>query len=177
VPVEFEAKVLDVEPGELGEVIIRAGGRRVGAALMRRFVYDIEAGDGARWIRLRDDGSVVTLTVKEIEHDGIDGTNETEVVVGDFEGAGELLRRMGFEAKSYQENRRESFELAGARLEIDEWPRIPPYLEIEGDSRQHVVEVAGILGIPEDRLTGENTVKVYARYGIELGGIRELRFP
>jgi adenylate cyclase class 2 len=143
---------------------------------MRRFVYDIEAGDGARWIRLRDDGSVVTLTVKEIEHDGIDGTNETEVVVGDFEGAGELLRRMGFEAKSYQENRRESFELAGARLEIDEWPRIPPYLEIEGDSRQHVVEVAEMLGIPEDRLTGENTVKVYARYGIQLGGIRELRF-
>ena len=118
-----------------------------------------------------------TLTVKEIEHDGIDGTTETEVVVGDFETANELLRRMGFEAKSYQENRRESFELAGARLEIDRWPLIPPYLEIEGDSQQHVVEVAGMLGIPEDRLTGENTVKVYARYGIDLGSIRDLRFP
>ena len=176
-PIEFEAKVLDVEPGELGGVIVRAGGLRVGAVLMRRFVYDIAAGDGARWIRLRDDGAVVTLAVKEIAHDGIDGTNETEVVVGDFEAAGELLRRMGFEAKSYQENRRESFELAGARLEIDEWPRIPPYLEIEGDSRQHVVDVAGMLGIAEDRLTGENTVKVYARYGIDLAGIRELRFP
>jgi adenylate cyclase class 2 len=84
---------------------------------------------------------------------------------------------MGFEAKSYQENRRESFELAGARLEIDWWPLIPPYLEIEGDSRQHVVEVAELLGIPEDRLTGENTVKVYARYGIDLWSIRDLRFP
>jgi adenylate cyclase class 2 len=85
-----------------------------------------------------DDGSAVTLTVKEVEHDGIDGTTETEVVVGDFETANEPLRRMGFEAKSYQENRRESFELAGARLEIDRWPLIPPYLEVEGDSRQHV---------------------------------------
>ncbi|WP_206685992.1 hypothetical protein [Kribbella qitaiheensis] len=74
---------------------------------MRRFVYDLAAGDGSKWIRLRDDGTAVTLAVKEIEHDGIDGTTETEVVVGDFETANELLRRMGFEAKSYQENRRE----------------------------------------------------------------------
>jgi adenylate cyclase class 2 len=176
-PIEVEAKVLDVEPGALSAGIVGVGGRRVGAALMRRFVYGIEAGDESKWIRLRDDGSAVTLTVKEIEHDGIDGTTETEVVVGDFETTNELLRRMGFEAKSYQENRRESFELAGARLEIDRWPLIPPYLEIEGDSHQHVVEVAAMLGIPEDRLTGENTVKVYARYGIDLGSIRDLRFP
>jgi len=167
---------VDVKPDELADKIVGLGGRRVGYALMRRFVYDIEAGDGARWIRLRDDGAAVTLTVKEIEHDGIDGTTETEVLVGDFETANELLRRMGFEAKSYQENRRESFELAGARLEIDRWPLIPPYLEVEGDSRRHVVEVAAMLGIPEDRLTGENTVKVYARYGIDLGSIRDLRF-
>ena len=183
-PIEFEAKVLDVgdhvwafEPATLAEAIVDVGGQRMRSALMRRFVYDIEAGDGSRWIRLRDDGSAVTVTVKEIEPDGIDGTTETEVVVGNFEPANELFRRMGFEAKSYQENRRESFELAGARLEIDWWPLIPPYLEIEGDSRQHVVEVAELLGIPEDRLTGENTVKVYARYGIDLWSIRDLRFP
>lgn len=75
------------------------------------------------------------MTVKEIAHDRIDGTTETEVVVGDFETTNELLRRIGFEPKSYQENRRTSFELAGAQLELDRWPRIPPYLEIEGRSR------------------------------------------
>jgi hypothetical protein len=29
-PIEFEAKVLDVEPGALGAVIVGLGGRRVG---------------------------------------------------------------------------------------------------------------------------------------------------
>ena len=56
------------------------------------------------------------------------------------------------------------------------WPLIPPYLEIEGESREHVVGVGKLLGVGEDRLTGENTMKVYARYGIDLAGIRELRF-
>jgi adenylate cyclase class 2 len=52
-------------------------------------------------------------------------------------------------------------EFDGARLEIDSWPLIPPYLEIEGRSREYVVEI----DIPEEELTGENTVKVYARRG------------
>ncbi|TDW21249.1 class IV adenylate cyclase [Kribbella kalugense] len=175
-PIEFEAKVLDVEADEMADKILSLGGRRVGSGLMRRYVYDIEAGDESRWIRLRDTGTVVTLTVKEIAHDGIDGTTETEVVVGDFETTNELLRRIGLEPKSYQENRRISFELAGAQLELDQWPLIPPYLEIEGRSREHVVDVGRMLGASEDELTGENTTKVYARYGIDLSAIGELRF-
>ncbi|WP_433166955.1 class IV adenylate cyclase [Kribbella sp. CA-247076] len=176
-PIEFEAKVLDVEPHEMAERILRLGGRSVGERLMRRYVYDVRAGDESRWIRLRDDGSAVTLTVKEIAHDGIDGTSETEVVVSGFEAADEILGRIGFRAKSYQENRRASFEFGGAQLEIDSWPLIPPYLEIEGHSQEHVVRVADELGIAEDELTGENTVNVYARYGIDLTAIPELVFP
>jgi adenylate cyclase class 2 len=176
-PIEFEAKVLDVDPEELADRIRRVGGRQVGERLMRRYVYDIAPGDESRWIRLRDDGTAVTLTVKEIAHDGIDGTTETEVVVSDFEVTNDLLGRIGFVAKSYQENRRASFELGGAELEIDWWPLIPPYLEIEGESREQVIQVGQQLGISADELTGENTVKVYARYGIDLMAIAELRFP
>jgi adenylate cyclase class 2 len=177
VPIEFEAKVLEVKPDDLADRIIELGGHRAGYALMRRFVYDIREGDETKWIRLRDTGTVVTLAVKEIEHDGIDGTTETEVEVGDFETTNNLLVRMGFEPKSYQETRRASFKLHEARLEIDWWPLIPPYLEIEGDSREQVVEVAGILGISEEQLTGENTIKIYQRYGIDLTSIDDLRFP
>ncbi|GAA1157935.1 hypothetical protein GCM10009630_65130 [Kribbella jejuensis] len=176
-PIEYEAKVLEVVPDELAGRILSLGGRRVTCRLMRRYVYDIRGGDASRWIRLRDTGSAVTLAVKEIAHDGIDGTTETEVVVGDFETTNELLRRIGFEPKSYQENRRASFELRGAELEIDWWPMIPPYLEIEGRSREHVIEVANALALSDDRLTGENTTKVYANYGIDLTAIPDLRFP
>jgi adenylate cyclase class 2 len=169
--------VLDVQPGELAEKILLLGGRHVRERLLRRYVYDILARDESRWVRLRDSGTAVTLTVKEIAHDGIDGTTETGVVVSGFETTNELLGRMGFLPKSYHENLRTSCELRGAQLEVDRWLVIPPYLEIEGQSREHVVEVASELGFSEDQLTGENTIKVYARYGIDLSTIPDLRFP
>jgi adenylate cyclase class 2 len=39
-----------------------------------------------------------------------------------------------------------------------------------------VVRIAGLLGYTEANLTGENTIKVYARYGIDLNTVPSLRF-
>ncbi|WP_433664684.1 class IV adenylate cyclase [Nocardia sp. CA-128927] len=166
---EYEAKVLDIDPQATALAIIARGGRRTADTIMlRRYVYDIVPGDTSRWIRLRDNEFGSSLTVKEIRHDGIDGTDEVEVEVSSFETMNDLLGRLGFVARNYQENRRTSFELDGAQLEIDEWPMIPPYLEIEAQRRDEVVRIAQLLGYGEDQLTGENTVKVYARHGIDL---------
>ncbi|WNV83484.1 CYTH domain-containing protein [Umezawaea sp. Da 62-37] len=175
-PIEHEAKVLDIDPDFTQQVILGKGGKLLGEKLMRRYVYDITPGDQSKWLRLRDTGSEVTLTVKEITSDAIDGTHETEVVVSDFIATNQLLAALGYTPKSYQENKRTSFILDGVEVEIDSWPRIPPYLEIEGKSREDVIRVAAVLGYGEDQLTGENTTKVYARYGIELAGIAELKF-
>lgn len=169
VPAEYEAKVLDIDPAAVADLILSKGGKEVSTpTLQRRYVYDITPGDEGKWIRLRDTGSKTTLTVKEIAHDGIDGVQETEVVVSDFNAANELLGKLGFTPKSYQENRRSSFTLVGVELEIDEWPMIPPYLEIEGPSPDEVYRVAALLGYDKDQLTSENTTKIYARYGIDL---------
>jgi adenylate cyclase class 2 len=177
VPIEYEAKVLDIDPEAVTARILAAGGKQVAEPRhMRRHVYDIVPGDMSRWIRLRDTGTETTLCVKEIRSDAIDGTHEVETTVGDFTAARELLGLLGFTPKSYQENRRTSFVLDGARLELDEWPLIPPYLEIEGDTKSDVLRVADLLGFTDDQLTGENTIKVYARYGIDLASLPELRF-
>ncbi|MDE3724907.1 class IV adenylate cyclase [Nocardiopsis sp. N85] len=174
--IEYEAKVLDIDPDRVTRLILDKGGEDLGEVLQRRYVYDIEPEDASRWVRLRDTGGRVTLAVKEIGSDAIDGTRETETEVGDFETANALLGKLGYTPKAYQENRRHSFALDGARLEIDTWPRIPAYLEIEADSREEVVRVAALLGYAEAELTGENTTKVYARYGIDPATIMDLRF-
>jgi adenylate cyclase class 2 len=176
-PAEYEAKVLDIDPAKTAGLILSLGGKLVrDTTLQRRNVYDVVPGDQSRWIRLRSTGPATTLTVKEIIHDGIDGTHEVEVDVNDFEATDTLLAMLGFTPKSYQENRRTSFELDGARLEIDEWPLIPPYLEIEADTPEDVLRVADTLGFTEANLTGENTVKVYQRYGIDLLALTRLSF-
>lgn len=174
--IEHEAKVLDIEPVALEASILGLGGRKLGDRHMRRHVYDVIPGDRSTWIRLRDAGDEVTLTVKKITSDRIDGTHEVEVTVDDFETTNALLVLLGFTAKSYQENRRVSFVLDGAQLEIDTWPGIPPYLEIEANSTEHVLRVARALGYMEPDLTAENTIDVYARHGIDLTEIADLRF-
>jgi adenylate cyclase, class 2 len=176
VPIEHEAKVLDIDPEATIRLILAKGGQASGAPrLMHRYVYDIVPGDHSKWIRLRRDGTETTLCVQVMHSDAIDGTHEVEVTVDHFAATSELLALLGFVPKSYQENRRTSFTLDGARLEIDEWPQIPPYLEIEADTRDDVIRVAALLGYHQGQLTAANTIDVYARYGINLSSIRELR--
>jgi adenylate cyclase, class 2 len=175
--IEHEAKVLDVDPRNVAGRILFAGGRYMGEGLQRRYVYDITPGDASRWIRLRQTPRETTLAVKVIHHDGIDGVEEVEVRVDDFERTHRLLRLQGFRAKAYQENRRATWHLGeDAEVTIDEWPGIPPYVEIEADSRHRVIEVACLLGFAEERLVTDNTIAVYARYGIDLAAITDLRF-
>jgi adenylate cyclase class 2 len=175
--IEHEVRVLEIDPAHVAGLILAKGGERtVPDRLMRRYVYDITPGDRSRWVRLRDTGNEVTLTIKEITDDGISGTRETEVAVSDFETTNTLLGLLGYRPKSYQENRRESFSLDGARLEIDHWPLIPPYLEIEADTADEVRRIADLLGFRERDLTGENTIKIYHRHGHDLNKIPELRF-
>ncbi|MFI9412966.1 class IV adenylate cyclase [Nocardia gamkensis] len=175
-PIEHEAKILDIDPDTIEQHIVDKGGRKLGERFMRRYVYDITPGDESKWIRLRDNGKGTTLAVKEITSDAIDGTHEVEVGVDDFSATNALLERLGYTAKSYQENKRVSFVLDGAQLEVDTWPRIPPYLEIEAATVDEVIRIAELLGYTEADLTGENTIKIYARHGIDLDTVRELRF-
>jgi adenylate cyclase class 2 len=174
--IEYEARVLEIDPEQLKQKIISLGGKAVRESLMRRYVYAVHKQDLNRFIRLRDTGFEVTLTYKEITHDGIDGTEETEIIVDHFEQTDEFLSRLGYKEKWYQENYRSSFQLEGARLEIDRWPMIPTYLEIEADSYEEVIRIASLLGFQENELIGENTLKIYARYGINLKKIKDLRF-
>jgi adenylate cyclase class 2 len=173
--IEFEAKILDVEPAEVRARLSRTGAEHLGDRLQRRYVYDIPGRTGA-WVRLRDTGNEVTLCVKEIHSDAIDGVSETETTVGDFDTADALLAKLGYRPKAYQENRRSSWTLAGAAVEIDEWPLIPPYVEIEGESAEHVHATAVALGFAVAGLTSENTTKVYRRYGIDIDAMDRLTF-
>ncbi|MFF0963753.1 class IV adenylate cyclase [Streptomyces sp. NPDC003703] len=175
--IEYETKALDIDPSDIAHRILAAGGAETtGRRLMRRYVYDTVPAVAGRWVRLRDTGDGATLCVKQIATDEVDGTRETEVTVGDFEEAAELLRLAGLTPRGYQENRRTSYALGAVRLEIDEWPLIPPYLEIEGDSERAVWEAAEALGLERAGLTSVNTTKVYHRYGIDLEAIADLRF-
>jgi adenylate cyclase class 2 len=172
---EFEGRVLDVDAAAVRAAIEVAGGRLVGEFRQRRYVYDVP-GTERRWIRLRSDGTACSLAVKEIVAETVDGTRELEVAVDDFDRCAELLELMGFVATAYQENHRTRFVLGDVTLDLDQWPGIPLYLEIEGPEAASVTAVLARLGLPESALTFANVADIYAAHGIDINAIPRLTF-
>jgi adenylate cyclase class 2 len=173
---EFEVKILGIDVEMIKKKLDSIGAKKHLERNMRRYVYDIKPGDEGSWIRLRDNGERSTITVKEIHNDEIGGTKEIEVQVGDFEMANLLLNRLGFKAKAYQENKRISYRLGRVKIEIDSWPKIPPYVEVEADSEEEVKKTVELLGFDMARTTSIGVTKVYAKYGIDIHKFKELKF-
>lgn len=86
------------------------------------------------WIRVRDEGDKITFSYKRLIDRTIEGTKETFVVVDSFDAICDLLIAVGFDRKSYQEIKREKWMLDGVEITIDTWPRIPTFVELDGES-------------------------------------------
>lgn len=83
---------------------------------------------------------------------------------------------MWYKAKAYQENRRISYLLDWVEIEIDFWPLIPAYLEIEWKNENEVKEVANKLWYSINEITSINTKDVYLKYGFDIDLMKELKF-
>ena len=100
------------------------------------------------FIRIRDEGDKTTLTFKrrdKLQGDTINNTKEIEVIVSDFETTVELFREAGWEYKTFQESKRETWKLGDAEVVIDEWPWLKPYIEIEASTEDEVKQAAATL--------------------------------
>ncbi|MBU2667416.1 hypothetical protein KOI35_28280 [Actinoplanes bogorensis] len=68
---------------------------------------------------------------------------------------------MGFQALRYQENYREEWKLGDVTLDLDSWPDLATYLEIEGPSEDAVRTTADALGLDLDHATYGSVDEVY----------------
>lgn len=180
---EIEAKFLDIDSRDIENKLKALGARKEFKRLFRRYVFDypdLRLHAKNAWLRIRDEGDRVTMTYKQrqgvTEGQSDTGMTEVEVVVSDFEHTAEILRAMGMKQKFYEENRRTQYRLGDVEFCIDEWPLIPPYLEIESDSWEKVDEAAKKLGLnPADKLIC-STLQVYKHHGIEEMGYTTVTF-
>jgi adenylate cyclase class 2 len=104
------------------------------------------------------------------------GVKEWEVEVKDFQEMHAILNELGFVHKAYQENRRIHYSLHGVEVDIDFWPMLTPYIEVEGGSPQEVERVVNLLGYTMDQTTTKNTDELYADEGIDIYSFKELKF-
>lgn len=174
--IEHELRILETPENEMIALLERLGAKKAGEYSFRRHVFEVIPAVKGRWVRLRSDGKVTTLTVKQIANDLVDGTSEWETKVDDFDLTLKLLEKMGFKSKGYQENRRVEYTLDQCSVCIDTWPKIPTYTEIEGPSPDAVHGTLAKLGFSKGDATGMNTEKIYLKYGIDISKQADLSF-
>jgi adenylate cyclase class 2 len=148
---EFEARFLAIDTEAIRDRVTAKGGVCVvPRTLMRRIVFkNDDIAERGGWLRLRDEGRRITMTYKETTSDisAIDTILEAEIQVDDFQAAKALLEAMGFKALRYQENYREEWKLGEVTLDLDTWPGLSTFLEIEGPGEDAVRATADALGL------------------------------
>lgn len=172
---EYEVRILNIDVEDVIKRIEQTKAVKEWDCLQRRYVYDFIPKLDGKWIRLRTNGLKTTLTIKNIVSSSIDGTQELEIEVDNFERCHMILKELGYEAKGYQENRRIQYTLNGVEIDIDYWPMIPTYLEIEGPSEDAVYHIVELLGFTKDVCTTRDVEGIYLDYGRNLEEIYDLK--
>ena len=141
-----------------------------------------------KWVRLRktiekkenkETKEKITLTIKHILKDNesnIQQMQETEIEVSSFEETNELLEKLGFSHRSYQEKRREKYILNEHEIDIDTWPKLPTYFEIEGRDKNDLENILNILGYSFEDSISCTVDEIYKEMGIDINNIKELKF-
>jgi adenylate cyclase class 2 len=170
---EIEAKFLDVNHEEMRERL-----KQVGAVLtqpethMSRVNMDFPDGSlnqKGGWLRIRDEGTRVMMTYKQLNSWDIHGVQEVQTKVDSFKTAVQLMQAVGMVETSYQETKRESWRLDDVEIVLDTWPWVKSYIEIEGPSEAHVQDSAHKLGFRWDNAVFGSVEPVYqAEYSITI---------
>lgn len=167
---EIEATFTDIDITDIRSQLRSAGAKLIlPERIMKRVVIDYPdkrlQNTGDSWVRVRDEGDKVTLTFKQTKEHKLSSIKEIEVIVSDFQKTIDIMLAMGMVIHTNQETKRETWNLDGVEVTIDQWPWIPPLVEVEGESQSKIKQVAEKLGFDwADALFGSVIVAYEKQY-------------
>jgi len=139
--IEYEAKFLNIDKDKIRAKLKEIGAKLVQAeVLQKRVVFELPKGHEIKggWLRVRDEGDKVTMSLKVVDGEKIENQKEICLKVDNFDEAVSFLLSIGCIKKAYQETKRETWSFDGIEITIDEWPFLEPFVEIEGKSEEIV---------------------------------------
>ncbi len=132
-----------------------------------------------KWIRVRQTNDKTTIAVKHIlakNQSNLQQMLETEIEVANIKEANSLLEALGYSYKSYQEKKRTTYIFEEHEIDIDTWPGIPTYFEVEGTSEKDLEDILSKLGYSLADSVSCTADEVYEKYGKTMFEERELKF-
>lgn len=204
---EFEAKCVVESVSDARQRLERIGASCVRPErMLRRAVYDfpddILDRRGA-WVRVRDEGDRITMSYKQAPVGStVSDCFETELTIDSYDNGMAFCEDLGMVRKSYQETKRESWEMddanpavqlrtglsrdansklsCRAKFDIDTWPGISVFIEVEAANEEMVRRYVEQLGFAwSDALFGGVGVIYQRELGLpeqEVNRIPEITF-
>ncbi len=158
--IEIEARFLEINKETLIMRLCELGAEDLGEDILKEVIFydkeykwrDIEH----KLIRLRKVRDKVFLTYKHHFTQAIDGTEEIEIEIENMEKGIDFLTKIGLQQARYQEKKRHTFKLKDVTVDIDTWPQVPTYVELEAESEHKIKEIAMLLDLDWTKVTFES---------------------
>ena len=175
---EIEVRFLEIDVDDLIQQLEKLGAQKNSDSQFDEWVYvRPEWDDISGRVRIRSDGQKSQIAYKETRQGTDKGNVEIEFEVSDPDRAVKFMDKMGLEFKRHQQKRRIAYHLDGVSIDIDFWPKIPPYVEIEAVSLKEIEKTAKKLGLEMENACTLDAMQVIRQiYKIELKGVREFTF-
>jgi len=154
---EIETKVLDIDEVKVIKALKKLGATQIQrTTLIVDWYRPIGTNEGEdKWflrIRSNSDGKhEVTWKSKSDIVGVVRKHKEINFNIEEFEKLSDLFLEIGLEKYAHQEKVRTSFSFKDWRFDIDNYPGMPPFLEIEGTSEKSVNEAIKLLGLGKNR--------------------------
>jgi adenylate cyclase class 2 len=130
------------------------------------------------YVRLRKTKTGVLLTYKNHRQDiKTVEASEIEFYVSSLEAARDFLKAMNLTDYRTQEKKRHTYKKDNLVVDIDTWPQVPTYLEIEGPSEQALKSTAELLGLKWADAIYENAGNLIEKYyGLKVSTMSKYTF-
>jgi len=146
--IEYEATFYPIDKDEMRVKLKKVGAKLIRPEfLQKRDVFYLPDKRKHAWLRVRDEGDRITMSLKIVDGDKIDDQKEICFKIDSYNKGIEFLKTIGCEWKGYQETKRELWKLNDVEITIDEWPFLEPFVEVEGKSEQEVRLVSEKIGL------------------------------
>lgn len=163
---EIETKVLDIDQKEIEKKLtdlgaIKSDRTKLAVTWFRKI--GVEEGKDEWFLRIRsynDTKHEVTWKAKSEILGTARKHKEINFLIAEPEKLSDLFEETGLEKYAHQEKYRTTYNLGDWQFDIDEYPKMPAFIEIEGISEEHVKEAMDLLGVENNRTwaQGERTL-------------------
>lgn len=172
---ETETKILGINQKAVAQLMEDMGAAKILETKFTVRWYRLSKNDN--WhlrIRQSSNGSA-EMTWKSIgKITGISRVHEEiNINISDAGRTSTMLRNIGLSEYAYQEKFRTSWSYMNWKFDLDIYPGMPPYLEIEGSDDNHIKEAVKILGLEKNEISAEGEkALIEQKYGLNWHDMR-----